>query len=353
VLAKFSALLFLPLCAAVMVAARVASERDGPRPAAGQGSPRAAQFRGGTVLAAWSALLLIWAAYRFSLRTGAGLPVPFPEFVNGLLMVAAHNQVGTDSYLLGQVSSRGWWYFFPVVIAVKTPLAFLALVFAGGVEVVRRWRAARDWQAAAPLLCALAILLVSMTSHINIGLRHVLPAYPLLAITAALGAGALWRSARHPTAGRAAAIVCGVWLAVASTRAHPDYLAYFNELADRHPERVLVNSDLDWGQDLLRLTDTLRARGIDRVSLAYFGSADPMRFHIAGLRCLRPDERPDGWVAASEYLVKGVNPKRSFTWLAAHEPVTRVGASILLFHLPPAGRSPASAGPPPRRCFGA
>jgi len=352
VLAKFSALLFLPVCAAAVVAARVASARGGPRPPASSAPPRAAQFRRGAVVAAWSALLLMWAAYRFSLRTGAGLPVPFPELIDGLLMVAAHNEVGTDSFLLGEVSRQGWWYFFPVVLAVKTPLAFLALVIAGGAEVVRRWRATRDWQAAAPLLCALAIVLVSMTSRINIGLRHVLPAYPLLAITAALGATALWRSARHRVAARAAAVACGAWLLVASARAHPDYLAYFNELAERHPERVLVNGDLDWGQDLLRLTDTLRARGIDRVSLAYFGSADPKQFHIAGLRCLRPEDRPDGWVAASEYLVKGVNPKRSFTWLGAHTPVTRVGASILLYHLPPRGAAPASVEPPPRRCFG-
>ena len=352
VLAKFSALLFLPACAVAVATARLASLRANPRTPTSPARSRAERFRVGAVVAAWSALLLVWAAYRFSIRTDGGLPVPFPEFINGLLMVAAHNEVGTDSYLLGHVGRQGWWYFFPVAIAVKTPLAFLALTFAGGIEVVRRWRATRDWQAAAPLLCALAIVLVGMTSRINIGLRHVLPAYPLLAITAALGAAALWRSTEHRVAARVAAAACGVWLAAASVRAHPDYLAYFNELAGRHPDRVLVNGDLDWGQDLLRLTDTLRARGIDRVSLAYFGSADPRRFHIAGLSCLRPNDRPVGWVAASEFLVKGVNPKRSFTWLAAHEPVTRVGASILLYHLPATGATPAVGGAPPRRCFG-
>ena len=64
-----------------------------------------------------------------------------------------------------------------------------------------------------------------------------------------------------------------LWHLAVSVRAHPDYLPYFNELAGEHPERILVDSDLDSGQDLKRLADTLQARRIPSVWLAYAGSA--------------------------------------------------------------------------------
>ena len=67
------------------------------------------------------------------------------------------------------------------------------------------------------------------------------------------------------------AAILVAWVAVDSWRAHPDYLAHFNEFAGSHPERILSESDLDWGQDLHRLSLRLKERGIQEFSIAYFG----------------------------------------------------------------------------------
>ena len=173
-----------------------------------------------------------------------------------------------------------------------------------------------------------------MTSTINIGVRHVLPIFPLMAITAGIGAVWLWGLTRHRVLARSVVLVLLAWQVGASARAHPDYLPYFNELAGAHPERLLRDSDLDWGQDLLRLADTVRARGIDTLSIAYFGDADVARLVPAVARPFGPAEHPVGWIAISEQWLSHTDPQYAgYRWLRSVEPVARVGKSIKLYRV--------------------
>ena len=101
-----------------------------------------------------------------------------------------------------------------------------------------------------------------MPSHINIGVRHILPIYPLLAIIGGVGACRFWEDMKPKYAAASIIILLLAWQLLSSVRAHPDYLAYFNEFAGSHPERILLDSDLDWGQDLLRLSTALQQKHI-------------------------------------------------------------------------------------------
>jgi hypothetical protein len=167
------------------------------------------------------------------------------------------------------------------------------------------------------------MLLPALTSRINIGIRHVLPLYPVLAIIAAYAAVTLWKKSR------AATVVLLGWFFVAGIVAHPDYLPYFNELA-RHPEEIATDSNLDWGQDLLRLEQVVRRERIPHLYLSYFGSAD-WRRHGIPAEDLPRDRRVRGWVAVSEMQLKFGG---GFPWLEEHEPVMRVGKSIRLYRIP-------------------
>ncbi len=351
-LSKFSALLFLPAAAVAVGFCRRWAKRGVPS----AGETRVTSLR----LALAAFLLTVWAGYRFAVGpllppgpgpTGsrpeaagmierlASAPVfPAPAFFEGLGELAAKNRAGHKSYLLGEVRHTGWWYFFPVALGVKTPLAFLLLCAAGAVAA---WRAAPGSGRRAllePGVIALAILLVCLPSRINIGLRHLLPIYPFLAITAGAGLASLGRGRLTGRAGPALAAALLAWHLVSSARAHPDYLAYFNEVAGDHPERILVDSDLDSGQDLARLADTLRARGIDTVWLAYAGSATVAEHGLPEVRWLEPHRPASGWVAASLYSIKlgslGQPGHDDFAWLERHRPVARVGRSILLYRIP-------------------
>jgi len=114
-------------------------------------------------------------------------------------------------------------------------------------------------------------------------------------------------------------------------RAWPDYLPYFNEWV-AHPERVLVDSDLDWGQDLHRLEVRAAQLHIGHLSLAYRGTADLRREPLPPVHILAPHERATGWIAVSQ-LARTRNLS-DYGWLDDYEPVERVGKTIDLYYLP-------------------
>jgi hypothetical protein len=350
-LSKFSALLFLPAAGIAIALATWVTRRY-----AGETTQPTGRTRG-LRIAYLTCLLMIWTGYRFAigpLATGAAAmeettdldplarlaaaPIyPAPALFEGIGQLAAKNRAGHKSYLLGEVSENGWWYFFPVALAVKTPLAFLVLFAIGVVATVRAPPGAERGQQLGPLFIAAALLLVCLPSRINIGLRHLLPIYPFLAITAGVGVVSLTRAGPARPAWGALAVALVGWQLVASGRVHPDYLAYFNELAGRHPERILVDSDLDDGQDLKRLADTLRARHIHALWLAYAGSATVAEHGLPLVRWLQPHQRVNGWVAASLYSIKlgslGRSGHDDFAWLERYTPVAQVGRSIRLYYI--------------------
>jgi hypothetical protein len=299
----------------------------------------------------------MWAGYRFTVgpllparaeaaaQPSSGLDrlaraplFPAPAFFEGLGELAAKNRAGHKSYLLGEVRTTGWWYFFPVALGVKTPIGFLLLWVAGVVVAACAPPGTRRRRLLEPVVIAGALLLVCLPSRITIGLRHVLPIYPFLAITAGIGLARLGRTRRAFPGGPALATALLGWHLASSAVAHPDYLAYFNEIGGDHPERILVDSDLDNGQDLDRLADTLRARRIPQVWLAYAGSATVAEHGLPPVRWLEPGQRATGWVAASLYSIKlgslGRPGYDDFAWLEGYRPVARVGRSILLYRIP-------------------
>jgi 4-amino-4-deoxy-L-arabinose transferase-like glycosyltransferase len=288
------------------------------------------------------ALLVVWAAYFFDFESPrralpqgaemafhayqgplsvlvpesvADVPMAAPLYALGILEVKFHNERGHEAFLLGRYSRYGWWYYFPVVLFFKTPIAFLILAAYGAAIA---WRRARELA-----LLPLAVLLPAMASTIDIGVRHILPIYPLLAILAGAALVAIW------SRWRVVAAVLAAWLLVVTTLAHPDYFAWFNEAAGRHPEQIVVDSNLDWGQDVLRLAAVCRARHVDRIGLALFSTADFDRIGLPPHTIVTPAALPHGWLAVSELFFR-LQPYRSLDRM----PYERVGKSIRLYRLP-------------------
>lgn len=268
-------------------------------------------------------------------------PVPeaFPLLLGGIEALVVHNHSGHLSYLFGELRTTGWWYFYMVALLVKTPLPLLAMGLAGQGLLVQDGLRNRDAALLAPVLLTFAILLfASLFSHINIGIRHVLVLYPFLAISAAYACVVTVRAAPQGAGLRYAML--GVALALAAegaivVRTWPDYLAYFNVLAPE-PEHVLVDSDLDWGQDLQRLSRRLAELKVPAVSLAYLGTAQLPLEHLPPYTLLGPDQRATGWIAVTA-LARVHAPER-FAWLDAYPRREQVGQSIDLYYVPPAAR---------------
>lgn len=259
-LAKFPGLLFAALAAVAVVL-----------PPAPRRAARAGVF-------AVAFLLPLYAAYGFP-PPGLfhGVPTPLPGgVVAGLTAQLA--EAPYPAFLLGELrEDGGWWHYHLVAFLVKTPLPALALFTWGA------WRAARDRrrEAALPLIAA-AIFFVAFgaATRKNVGVRYVLPVFPLLQVAAA--------AAFVPRPGAPRAVRALPWgllaLAVAAgILASAAPLASFNgiERLLGGKRAVLVDSNLDWGQALPDLRDWQKREHVDQVQLAYFGRIDPSIYGVS------------------------------------------------------------------------
>ena len=324
-LAKFSAIAFwIP---AALIVALVAMWRT-PKRFVALGGLRT--FGRPFAIAALTAALLTWAMYRFSVGPVGGLTLPAPDFWNGLTLFFARGARGHPSFLLGEVRETGWWYYDLVVLLVKTPVPLLVFATVGAWLVAR---GRRELEAVALLAGSAAVVLVASLTRVELGVRLLLAIYPMLAILAALAVAWAWERSRR-SSNRFVIGAFALWTLVDPAVAHPDHIAYFNVFAGPRPERVLVDSNLDWGQDLYRLRDVSRAMGGDSIRIHYFGTAEFRAVGLERTRRLAPNERPTGWVAASETFYAGVWADTSLHWLRQYEPVGRVGRSIRLYRIP-------------------
>jgi hypothetical protein len=289
---------------------------------------------------------------------GEKFHLPAHAYLAGLGAVAEHNSGGHDSYLMGLRSKVGLWYYFPVVFAVKSTMAAVAatavVACACGWALIRRGAATIT-----PMTLGLAVppLLYfgfSMSSGINLGMRHILPIYPFLYVGVAAilcntddrllssAGAAIVERGRQKAIVRATLLAAIAALQTAECASiHPDYLAFFNALSGgpgRGPE-YLVDSNIDWGQDVKKLARWLEQHGTRRARVYYFGNA--------GVRYYGIDERafPDpldqkGWDAIDDYCVASATPLQGvyvpladLAPLRLLQPVAKVGWSMYVYDL--------------------
>jgi hypothetical protein len=274
-------------------------------------------------------------------ETVRGFVLPAHTYFTGLRTVFDHNSEGHTAFLLGQVSSTGWWYYFPMVFLVKSPLA--ALLLAALALGIGLWKFPGLWRrpaegfvwaalAAAPLL----YFAVTLASRINLGVRHLLPIYPFLYL---LGAAALFSVLPR----RRFLAVAGILVALQTGEtltAYPEYLGYFNPAAGGRAAgpRFLLDSNVDWGQDLKKLKSHMEQQPAP-LCLDYFGSFEPSWYGV------RYDYLPKTWDkeererldcigAISVTLLQDLYIRPgSYEWLRERTPIGTVGSSIYLYDL--------------------
>ena len=363
-LSKLSAPILVPV-ALVMIAVRLAGGR--PLAVGVRGTPveytgrgrQIAILSGVAVVFAVVTFAIVWASFGFRYSafaagtTGAdaflGQTPPGTGIAGRMFSVARQFHLLPEAYIYGssltvqfaneraaflngQFSTTGWWWYFPYAFAVKTTIPGMIV----GLLALMAWIARRKQTSAygaTPLLALVAVYWAfALTTHLNIGHRHLLPIYPALCILA--GGAAFWiqslfertraaeaqtgrerrkqrSTSRAQTSGSGWRRAAGVltlamlaWHVGESVTIRPDYLAYFNQFAGGPSEgyRHLADSSLDWGQDLPALKQWLDAQGLQRpgasnVYLSYFGTARPERYGIqatalAGFIDRRPAQPP-------------------------------------------------------------
>jgi hypothetical protein len=278
--------------------------------------------------------------------------------VAGLASVGQLSTAGRGAnFFRGVASEKSSLSYFPAAFALKSTPSFIALTLVlflvGGRMLTERRTLV--------LLVPAAILgFAAVTSHFNIGVRHILPIYPFLAIA---GAGIL-ANRSSPRLFAALALLLGFGSAVSLVRSHPFEMSYFNLLADRTGggSRWLSDSNVDWGQDLMRLGHFLRERGWEDSTtvVAYGGLAT--NYFVRNARLLTPGEpiRPGRYAVGAtieaiggpfvtniEGPAAGAQVEELVRLLHAKgRPVARVG-SITIWELPSPLSETLPSGPEP------
>ena len=302
-----------------------------------------------------ASFIILWGSYGFQISTLpqelptlaqlSGLTLPLAHYLEQLLDIGGRLQVATPAFLLGQYSDGGWWYYFPVAFLLKTPLPTLIALLVG--LIYADWTNFRDWSKAFVLL-PLGYAAFALMTDINLGYRHLLPILPF----AALFIGVQYGRGRK----RGIGLLLAGWLLINSLFIYPHFLAFFNGLAGGSDNgwRYLVDSNIDWGQDLAGLPTWMAANEVDEVWLSYFGQGRPDYYDIRyrGLdswppRFTHPDIRPffphnpaPGIYAISATTLQGVHFANhdQYAYFRERQPIAKIGYSIFLYEVEPVGQ---------------
>lgn len=311
-----------------------------------------------------AAYLIIWAIYGFRYHSTAANYAPLywarfsgssfaplydilrrirflPEaYLYGVAGVISGAGAGKPAFLMGAYSTTGWRHYFVTAFLIKTPVPTIMLLAASGLYLLRDW--ARSKKALYLVVPAVIIFAAMSMQKVNIGLRHVLPAYPFIFVLIGYAPSITTRSAR---AARYVLFACIAWYVYANAAIFPHQLAYFNEFTGgpRNGYKYLVDSNLDWGQDLKGLKKYMDEKKIERIHLAYFGMSDPKYFGIEydylpsfvimDPRNVRAEVPLKGWFAISATMLQGVYLRDRDFYRVFREaaPVDSIGHSIFIY----------------------
>jgi len=305
---------------------------------------------------------VVWASDKPVIR-------PLAYYATGILMVNQRAIGGNTTFFLGEVRNYAWKHYFPVVYGIKEPLAFWLLIISvllylatkmkfstkSQVSKIRNW--VKTYFVEFSMLLWLAIYwYLSISSNLNIGVRHLLPTYGFVFIMLAGQLSKIIRNSKLEIRNYKAKIkivpilifaLLG-WYIVDVVRVHPYYLTYFNQLAGGPAggHRYAVDSNLDWGQDLKRLTMWVEENNINKIHFDYFGWAnqsyylkDKLVWIGAGTYKDARDflaQNPNGGyiaVSASFYMGSRGDPVNNYIWLDAYRPIATIGNSIFVWKI--------------------
>ena len=321
---KFSALILLPLVAVLLGLAAV-------WPGGAGRANLAARARRAAI-----ALVVIVVLAGAVVYTVYGFPSDPLFYWRGVERVNQDHNPSYEYFLNGEFRKGGFWYYFPAAFLYKTPLVTLLLL---GLSLFL-WRRHRARGGLDELFLALpAVTFFVFTSAFadNLGVRYLLPVYPLIFIWVSRLADLVVEY----RVGRAAAALLAGWYLFSAISIYPDHLAYFNEAVGgpKNGHRYLDDSNIDWGQDLKRLKRHMEREGIDSVRLLYGWNASADYYGIPWQQVSEAEWRtrplPGIYAVSTHLLIRGENYARTLDartdWLSRYQPIGRVGYSIYLF----------------------
>lgn len=261
------------------------------------------------------------------------------HYILGIFLVFGRVGGGSATFILGHFSETSISWFFPVAWLIKTPLSVIILLISSFALFIKKGNFRKNWWLNYLLLVPIVIYwAVTLKGSLNIGIRHLLPTVPFVL----LFIGSQMRPFIVTGISFKQIIISALtlWLVVSTLISFPFYMSYFNELTlGQNRYDLLVDSSLDWGQDLKRLAKYTKDNQIDIIKLDYFGGSVPENYIPGTIKWYSGYGPTTGWLAISAtfYQMSRMygekEGKWSYDWLREYEPVTIIGDSILVFHI--------------------
>lgn len=303
------------------------------------------------------ACLMIWAAYGFGINCtyksqaelaaanvhGLKAAIQSTNFVRlplapyfDVLAYVIMGAVGMPrhAYLLGQHSVNGFRQYIFIDFLIKTPVPTLLIL----AIVVLLWRRLPRANPAAETGLILGItvpILLAIPEKSNCGIRYVLALYPFLYVFVSRIASADWAKPIPAVTKVALNItICTLllWQCFDSARSCPDQIAYFNTFFNDPAKkyRYVVDSNLDWGNELYALRDFMKERGISEINLDYFGNVNPADY---GIQWKQATTESQGWLAISASNLAGAYGSVDWSSVKPLKPVAILsGGGMLVYY---------------------
>ena len=339
-ISKFSAILLVPMIAAIIAASLVIDSKPHLLPVGkNQHQPIHKLLQGAAVFCIifFFASLMIPPAYFFQ---------GWQPWFFGLQRLLSLARGGQWAFFLGERSYHGWWSYFVVAFLMKTPVGSLVLIVSS-IFFYRARRLLGPHDAILLLVPVSIIFLAATQSKTNIGLRHILPVYPFLFVLASRLATVRFN---HRWLAQCLVGALLIFTTISSLRIAPHQLAYFNEFVGGPAQgyRYLGDSNLDWGQDLKGVKAYMGKENLPVIYLSYHGTAPPSYYRIRyqyvpgawPLEWPPPTDRVPATasrkiLAISVYNLQDVSFSYDplFRWLWVRQPVAKIGYSIYVYDL--------------------
>lgn len=312
---------------------------------------------------------------RTALHAMADNPVlrPYSQYALGFVMVFLHSSGGHTTFFIGQIG-RNWWNYYFVAYLIKEPIPsqlifYLATIFAfwmgarsinverknsirrtvlGNLKNLMAWLGRHNMEISAAAFISILVV-TGMTSKLQLGIRYMLPIFPLLYVLMAVVCHRFLATVKNKNFlpfYYTTFVFLILWLGIASVSSYPSYIAYYNEFigGPKNGYKYLVDSNTDWGQDLKRLVKFTEENKIDKIKVDYFGGANPEYYLKDKYIPWGFDKGPTtGWIAVSASALqwnRGIpedgkvkSPEYNYHWLDKYTPAAQIGYSILVYKI--------------------
>lgn len=256
---------------------------------------------------------------------------PLGQYLHGFLMVAQRTVGGNNAYFWGEISSKGWISYFPVLFLTKEQIGLYILILLSLFWVIKPKKQLSDKKTTVFLAFIIYYWVWSLWSPLNIGVRHILPTFPFIYILLSK-VTVEWIEKKSL---KKVFITCLFgWMTLEIAFVFPYFLSYYNEFVGgwKNGYKIATDSNYDWGQDLKRLKKWQEINKIDKIYIDYFGGGSIKYYFGDKAELWRYEKGPspkESYFAISANSLLGA--EKLYFWLKDKKPIDRAGSSIFIF----------------------